>query len=213
MSARWIVAAMIGCLVAVAACSDDKRVPADILPIDKMEQVMWDMTEADQYATVYVAKDSQHIDRKSETMRLYEEVFRLHDVSREQFRKSYRYYLDHPALNQELFDSIMARGVRARTEMYDRPSPYHPPAMPGRPGITPGVANPAGPRPTPGIANPVRPGGFMPGSTVGPAGDAMRRAQEAMARKQDSIARVRHMKPDTGGAARRPLIRGGKKRN
>ncbi|HTR30514.1 MAG TPA: DUF4296 domain-containing protein [Puia sp.] len=213
MSGGKIVAAMIACLVAGAACSDKNRVPGDILPIDKMEQVMWDMTEADQYATLYVAKDSQHIDRKSETMRLYEEVFRLHDVSREQFRKSYRYYLDHPALNQELFDSIMARGVRARTEMYDRPSPYHPPAMPGRSGISPVTANPAGPGLTPGMAHPVRPGGLMPGTPVGPAGMALRRAQEAMARRQDSIARARHLRPDTARAVPGTHIRGGKKRN
>ena len=88
---------------------------------DKMEQVMWDMAQADQYAALYLAKDSAHIDRKAETMRLYAEVFRLHQVTPEEFRKSYHYYLDHPELNQLLFDSVIARGVRARTELYDRP--------------------------------------------------------------------------------------------
>jgi hypothetical protein len=182
MSGRWVVAAMIVCLVAGAACSDKNRVPGGILPMDKMEQVMWDMAQADQYAMFYLVKDSAHIDRKSETMRLYEEVFRLHQVTREEFGKSYRYYLDHPALNQVLFDSIIARGVRARTEMYDRPSSYHTPVVPGRPGVTPGVAIPGRP---------------MPGAPAGPAADALRRAREAMARRQDSIRKAMHLRADT----------------
>jgi hypothetical protein len=99
-----------------------------------MVQVMWDMAQADQYAALYLAKDSARIDRKAETMRLYAEVFRLHEVTPEEFRKSYRYYLDHPELNQLLFDSVITRGVRARSEIYDRPSQYHPPVAPARPG-------------------------------------------------------------------------------
>jgi hypothetical protein len=210
MSARGIVAAMIVCLVAAAGCSDKGHVPAGILPIDKMEQVMWDMAQADQYASLYLAKDSARIDRKSETMRLYEEVFRLHEVSRDQFRTSYRYYLDHPTLNQVLFDSIMARGVRARTEMYDRPSTFRPPGLPGRPGISPGVTNPAGARPSPipgrpGVTIPGRPGTMIPGrpgtltsgTTIEPAGDALRRAQERLARRQDSIRRATQGRRDT----------------
>src|ERR1700734_382068 len=138
-------------------CSDKGHVPGGILSKDKMEQVMWDMAQADQYAALYLAKDSAHIDRKAETMRLYAEVFRLHKVTADEFRKSYRYYLDHPELNQLLFDSVIARGVRARTELYDRPGfQYHtpvPPANVARPGVvTPGVVRPGM------VPGPVRPG-------------------------------------------------------
>jgi uncharacterized protein DUF4296 len=160
-------------------CSDKSHVPGGILSKDKMEQVMWDMAQADQYAALYLAKDSAHIDRKAETMRLYAEVFRLHQVTAEEFRKSYRYYLDHPELNQLLFDSVIARGVRARTELYDRPGfQYHTPVSPAnvaRPGVVPAV---------------VRPGGG------GPA-EMMQRIREAAARKQDSIMRATRVKRDT----------------
>src|SRR5580704_5762128 len=138
--------ALIVCLIA-AGCSDKDGIPRGILPKDKMEEVMWDMAQADQYAALYLAKDSAHIDQKTETMRLYEEVFRLHHVTREEFRNSYRYYLDHPALSQQLFDSVIARGSRARSELYDRPGKNLPamgpvklgPVTPVKPGaITPG---------------------------------------------------------------------------
>ena len=188
---RWVLGLII-CLVAGEGCSDKNGVPGGILPRDKMEQVMWDMAQADQYAALYLAKDSAHIDRKAETMRLYEEVFRLHQVTREEFRKSYRYYLDHPALNQILFDSVIARGVRARSEMYDRPTRDRPqmgpvrldnrsPVVPVRPVTGPAVG-------------PVRLGSVLPG---GAQGEAMMRAREAASRRRDSVMRVMHMKRDT----------------
>jgi hypothetical protein len=168
------------CCTAGAGCSDKNSVPGDILSQDKMEQVIWDMAQADQYAALYLAKDSAHIDRKAETMRLYAEVFRLHQVTADEFRKSYRYYLGHPELNQLLFDSVISRGVRARTELYDRPGfSYHsplPPANLARPGVgpvRPGVVAPGVVRPGV-VPAPVRPGVVLPGgvrpNVVRPAG-------------------------------------------
>jgi hypothetical protein len=114
-------------LLGGSGCADKNTPPAGIFPREKMESVLWDMIQADQYSTLYLAKDSARIDRKTENLRLYEEVFRLHQVSRDEFRKSYQYYLDHPVLNQILFDSLTVRGNRLRTESYSRPVPLHPP--------------------------------------------------------------------------------------
>jgi hypothetical protein len=180
------------CCVAGAGCSDKNTVPGGILSKDKMEQVMWDMAQADQYAALYLAKDSAHIDRKVETLRLYAEVLRLHEVTPEEFRKSYRYYLDHPELNQLLFDSVIARGVRARTEMYDRPSSgYHAPMPPAnvKPGpLKPGPSKPGAVKPgviRPGIVRPgMGPGSIMPGRPVVPG-------------RMDSIMRGMRVKRDT----------------
>lgn len=175
MSGRSAMGMLIICLVACMGCEDKNSVPGGIFPRDKMEQVMWDMAQADQYAALYLAKDSGHIDRKAETMRLYEEVFRLHQVTPEQFRKSYHYYLDHPVLSQLLFDSVTARGVRARAEMYDRPSFPVVPVRPAdvRPGVMPGLPHNSG------------------------QSDMARRFREAAARRQDSIMRAIHVRRDT----------------
>jgi hypothetical protein len=209
MSGRGFVLIML--LLTGAGCKDKKSVPRSILPEDKMEQVMWDMAQADQYSALYLAKDSAHIDRKAETMRLYAEVFRLHQVTPEEFRKSYRYYLDHPELNQVLFDSTIARGYRARSEAYDLPaSHYHPPVQPVKlEAVAPGRL--------PAAVGPGLPGTRFPG-TVGPAGasgqaDIIRRMREAaarrqdsiMRRRQDSIMRVTHRKRDT---TKRPAANG-----
>ena len=167
---------VMGCLVILltgVGCADKQSVPSGILPLNKMQSVMWDMVQADQYAALAVAKDSVakgsiakdsivkgstpkdstakdsavHIARvnvRAETLKLYEEVFRLHDVSREEFSKSYQYYLAHPELNQMLFDSLISLGNRLRTESYSRPNYNRTPAV-----ITPHA--PAGvPSPLPG---------------------------------------------------------------
>lgn len=105
----------------VAACSNKKHVPSGVLPREKMEDVLWDMIQADQYSS-FLTKDSGHVDLKLERLRLYEQVFQLHDVSRDQFRKSYDYYLAHPDLMQGVLDSLQTKGNRLRSEAYSRPS-------------------------------------------------------------------------------------------
>jgi len=178
-----------GCLALVllagTGCADKDRVPSGILPLSKMQTVMWDMIQADQYAALSVAKDSStHVNTKAETLKLYEEVFRLHEISREEFRKSYQYYLDHPELNQQLFDSLISQGNRLRTESYSRPVSNRPPPIipphlpPGTTPLMPGVTLPPGRTPMsgrlpvhsttttasgrPGIFTPQRPG-ILPG--------------------------------------------------
>src|SRR5579859_5625605 len=136
MSGRRALLTLVVCWIAVAGCSDKDSVPRGILPRDKMEEVMWDMAQADQYAVLYLSKDSGRIDQKAETLRLYEEVFRLHKITKEEFRKSYHYYLDHPVLNQLLFDSVIARGSRARSELSERPSLYRGPVTAPMPGAS-----------------------------------------------------------------------------
>ena len=120
---RRVIAGLLAIFFLLATgCSDKKSVPSGILSREKMENVLWDMIQADQY-TADLAKDSSaHIaDLKTERLRLYDQVFRLHDVSRDKFRKSYQYYTDHPELSQDLFDSLLVRGNRLRSDQYAHP--------------------------------------------------------------------------------------------
>lgn len=124
------------------ACSDKNSIPSGVLPKDKMEGVLWDMILADQYAA-YLAKDSAHLDLKLARLRLYEQVFRLHDITRDKFRKSYQFYISHPEITQGLFDSVVNRGNLLKTESYSHPplkpavtTPPAPAAVPLKPSPT-----------------------------------------------------------------------------
>ena len=114
----WVVIV----LLVAGSCSDKNSIPSGILSREDMQNVLFDMILADQY-TNNLAKDSAHINLKLEDLRLYDEVFQLHHVSREQFNRSYKYYMDHPELTQPLLDSLQAMGNRLRNDSYNRPVP------------------------------------------------------------------------------------------
>jgi hypothetical protein len=107
-------------MMAGIGCSDKDSVPSGVLAKEDMKNVLWDMIQADQYSS-YLSKDSGRIDVKLENMRLYDQVFQLHHVSREKFTKSYKYYMAHPELTQALMDSLLSMGNRLRSENYNRP--------------------------------------------------------------------------------------------
>lgn len=110
---------IVGFVVAVA-CSDDKKVPSNVIAKDEMESILWDMMLADRYSAQYLLKDSLKMDVKLETFKLYEQVFQVHKITREEFLKSYKYYLQRPDITKVIFDSLAARGSRQRDLMYKK---------------------------------------------------------------------------------------------
>ena len=65
---RWIICFFF-CL-GVLACKDEDRIPSGIMPQDKMEKVLWEIAQADQFSTQFLKKDSLKINVKQETMKL-----------------------------------------------------------------------------------------------------------------------------------------------
>jgi hypothetical protein len=124
-------------MLLVAGCSEKDKIPSDVIGKEEMEKILWDMMLADQYSANYLVKDSARVNVKMETLKLYEEVFRLHKVSREEFRKSFQFYQGRPDITRTMFDSLLTKGNRARMENYTRP-PATSPVVPaaGKPGDT-----------------------------------------------------------------------------
>ncbi len=85
----------------------------EILGIDTMKVVMWDMLKMDEVYLRMLAKDSTAAKRK-ENIRLYEEVFALHHISKGQFDSSYKFYESHPVNFKLLIDSLNAFGTREK---------------------------------------------------------------------------------------------------
>ncbi|HVW62477.1 MAG TPA: DUF4296 domain-containing protein [Puia sp.] len=125
-----IAAGLLCILLLIAGCSEKDKIPSGVIGKEEMEKILWDMMLADQYAANYIIKDSARVNVKMETLKLYEEVFRLHKVSRDEFRKSYQFYQDRPDITRVMFDSLLARGNRARMENYTRPPQTAQPVVP-----------------------------------------------------------------------------------
>jgi hypothetical protein len=105
-------------LFLAVSCTNKDSLPRGIIPKDKMEKILWDMIMADQYSTQYLVRDSARKNPKMETMKLYAEVFQIHHVSKEEFQKSFSYYLGRPDLTKIMFDSLSAQSNRHREELY-----------------------------------------------------------------------------------------------
>ena len=116
---RGCIVWIIGVAVALGsgACSDKNKVPSGVLDRESMQAVMWDMILADRYAITYFPTDTtKRKDIKTETLRLYDQVFQIHDISQEEFLKSYKFYLSRPDISKSMFESIYTRANRKRDE-------------------------------------------------------------------------------------------------
>jgi len=87
-----------------------------------MQNILWDMIQADQYARQFIKKDSAKKNVREETLKLYQEVFLIHHITKDQFQKSYQFYITRPDLTKIIFDSLAASGNRRRKEIY-KPKP------------------------------------------------------------------------------------------
>lgn len=115
----------------LTGCANSDKVPADIIPSAKMETIIWQLMQSDEYVNRQLTKDS--LKKPSvEKMKIYQEVFSLNGTSFNEFRKSYRYYMSHPDIAKVMFDSISVKANRQRTDMY-KPKPTLPVKPAGKP--------------------------------------------------------------------------------
>ena len=105
-----------------AGCSNQYKVPPDIISKAKMEKVLWDMILADRYATNILSTDSSK-NIKEETFTLYQQVFDIHKITKQEFVKSMKYYLGRPDISQVMLDSLATKANRRREEMYKTAPP------------------------------------------------------------------------------------------
>lgn len=104
-------------ITAVTGCTDYERAGTAIIPEQKMAKVLWDMIQIDEFSNVYLISDSlKNADK--ERMKLYKQVFRLHQVSEKDFFSSYKYYVERPDAMKGLFDTLSSRGEREKKAIY-----------------------------------------------------------------------------------------------
>jgi hypothetical protein len=78
---------------------------------DTMKVVMWDMLKADELYNRMVLKDST-LRNSKENIRLYEEVFLLHHITKKQFDDTYKFYESNPVEYKTLLDSVESYAQR-----------------------------------------------------------------------------------------------------
>lgn len=115
---RNAVQLLCACLFAVIGCRSGA--PNDgLLAPDSMKVIMWDMMKADELYLRISAKDTTAARRK-ENIRLYEQVFAVHRITRKQFDSSYQFYASHPDQFRLLLDSLDTYAQRERTKQFEK---------------------------------------------------------------------------------------------
>ena len=104
--------------LAVVLFSCSNKTPANILPPDKMQNVLWDVMSADVFTTDFISKDSTK-KLPVENVKLQKQIFAMHKTTREQFYDSYKYYEQHPAEMQAMLDTMVVRKKRADIKVID----------------------------------------------------------------------------------------------
>jgi hypothetical protein len=98
-------------LVFVISCGGKDKLPEDVLPPQKMQEVLWDLTRADQYSLTLAQNDTtKSVEFHNKAM--YQHVFAIHKIDYNTFRRSYDYYSSNPDKFKIMFDSLQAQKTR-----------------------------------------------------------------------------------------------------
>jgi hypothetical protein len=93
------------------SCGNKYSVPKDVLPVNKMTDVMWDNMLADEMAAATYNNDTAN--KRFDTSRmLYSQVAQLHHTTEAQFKKSVRYYQGRPDLLKIILDTLQMRASK-----------------------------------------------------------------------------------------------------
>lgn len=101
------------------SCSNRDTNIKGILSQEKMQAVMWDIIGADVFTEQYIKKDSLK-NSAIENMQLQNKIFALHKVSRDDYYRSYDYYITHTNKMKTMLDSMAAKAERNRSKIMEQ---------------------------------------------------------------------------------------------
>lgn len=91
----------------LASCNN-ADIPEDVLPPEKMGAVWYDVILADELTEFASITDSAYRQFSKRTG-LYDTVLQLHKISKEQYKRSERFYQSRPDLMREIFDDLKSK--------------------------------------------------------------------------------------------------------
>lgn len=97
--------------VILNSCGNKDETPPGILKPEKMQVVLWDVIKADAFTADFIKKDSSK-NAVAENLKLQQEIFAIHKISKADFYSSYDYYKSHTALFKKMLDSMIVKAER-----------------------------------------------------------------------------------------------------
>lgn len=101
------------CLALVSSCGNKDKIPEGILKPAKMQAVLWDVIKADVFTAEFVKKDSAK-NAVSENLKLQQQIFAIHKISKADFYNSYDYYKSKTVVFKKIVDSMISQAERKK---------------------------------------------------------------------------------------------------
>ena len=76
-----------------------------------MQVVLWDIIRAEAYTTAYI-KTNVTRNAVEENAKLQQQIFAMHQVSKDEFYQSFSYYKTHTGLMKPILDSMINKASR-----------------------------------------------------------------------------------------------------
>lgn len=114
MIARFLIAFL---LFFLSACGNSDRIPSNVLRGEEMEKLLWDMMRADNFVNDFMLHADSTLNKDTESIKLYQRVFAIHETTQDEFRRSLNFYKEHPALFKIILDSLNKRSDAAPTQI------------------------------------------------------------------------------------------------
>jgi Domain of unknown function (DUF4296) len=102
----------------LVACTDRTSVPKNIIQPEAMQKIMKDVIIVGVYSDQFISKDTSNHDKRKANNNLMDSVFKLHKITREEFKQSLSFYESRPDLNKMIFDSLAADANQHKPELY-----------------------------------------------------------------------------------------------
>ena len=104
----------------IFSCNQKDKIPKGVLEKDKMQAVLWDVLQADEFLKDYVLNKDSTLNDTTESVYLYQKVFDFHKTTREVFDSSFNYYRMRPLLMKEILDSL-----HSKSQLTGAPTPIY----------------------------------------------------------------------------------------
>jgi len=96
-----------------------KKKELKVIPVNEMRKIVWDVLKADEYYIRISVKDTI-APLQTGNLKLYDQVFKSHGITKEQFYFSYKYYESHPLQFKELIDSVESIAKFQRNQILEK---------------------------------------------------------------------------------------------
>ncbi len=97
----------------ISSCGNKDKLPEGVLKPEKMQAVLWDVIKADVFTTDFIKKDSAK-NAIAENLKLQQQVFAIHKVTRADFFTSYDYYKTNTVEFKKIIDSMVSQADRKK---------------------------------------------------------------------------------------------------